>query len=66
MKWLANTEALKPRKFEIKQDPLVGFYLYIFENEKCIRDHLENTQEIAMDVAFEDYNVPKDAWKAIE
>ena len=50
MKWLANTEALKPRKFEIKQDPLVGFYLYIFENEKCIRDHLENTQEIAMDV----------------
>ena len=66
MKWLANPNALKPRKFEIKHDPSVGFYLYVLENDKCICDHLEDTQEIAMNVAFEDYNVPKDAWKAIE
>ncbi|NGX46997.1 MAG: hypothetical protein K1000chlam3_00366 [Chlamydiae bacterium] len=66
MKWLANSVSLKPRCYEIKHDPSVGFYLYVFENDKCIRDHLQDTLEMAMECALEDYGVPKNAWEKIE
>ena len=36
MKWYAKPELLKPRCFEIKEDPSVGFYLYVFEGDKCV------------------------------
>jgi len=66
MKWRAESESLKPRSYEIKHDPLVGFYLYVFEAGQCIRDHLQDSLEIAFEAALEDYDVPKDAWKKIE
>jgi hypothetical protein len=66
MKWRANPKALEPRSFEIKHDPLVGFYLYVFESGKCIRDHLQDTFEIAVESAMEDYDVPEDAWRKVE
>lgn len=65
MKWHAKPETLKSRYFEIREDPSVGFYLYIFENNKCIRDHLQDTLEIAMNCAWDDYGVPKTSWKKI-
>ncbi len=66
MKWRAEPEALKPRSFEIKCDPIVGFYLYVFEEGKCVRDHLQDSFEIAIESALEDYDVPKDAWRKVE
>ena len=66
MKWQANVETLQPRYFVIKEDPCVGFYLYIFENNKCIFDHLQDTFEIAIECAYTDYGVPKNAWKKIK
>ena len=66
MKWRAASESLKPRHYEIKHDPLVGFYLYVFEGDKCVRDHLQDTLEIAIESASGDYGVPKDAWKKVE
>jgi len=66
MKWRATPSKLEPRSFEIKQDPFVGFYLYVFENGKCIRDHLQDSFEIAVESAMEDYDVPKDAWREVE
>lgn len=65
MKWRANYGSLKSRHYEIKQDPYVGFYLYVFEDNKCIRDYLQDTLDIAMECAFEDYGVPKNAWEKI-
>ncbi len=62
MKWLSKPEALRPRRFEIKSDPNAGFYLYVFERDKCLRDHLQDSLENAIDSAFEDYGVPKDSW----
>ena len=64
MKWQATLEN-QLRCFEIKEDPLVGFYLYVFENGKCTNDHLQDTFEMAIESAWEDYNVPKNAWKRI-
>lgn len=66
MTWRANPKTLEPRVFEIKHDPLVGFYLYVFEGGKCIRDHLQDTFEIAVESAMEDYDVPKDSWRKVE
>lgn len=66
MKWRADSESLKPRHYEIKHDPRVGFYLYVFEGAKCVRDHLQDTLEAAIDAALEDYCVPREAWREVE
>ncbi len=66
MKWCADCKSLDPRRYEIKHDPLVGFYLYVFEGGRCARDDLHDTLEIAVQSALEDYGVPKDAWRAVE
>jgi len=65
MKWKAESEALKPYHFLIKHDPSVGFYLYVFEGNKCVRDHLQDAFEIAVNTAFEDYDVPESSWEKI-
>lgn len=66
MKWRADSELLKPRHYEIKHDPFAGFYLYVFEGNRCIHDDLQDTLEIVMECAWEDYKVPKNAWKRVE
>lgn len=66
MKWRARPESLKHRCFEIKEDPTAGFYLYVFEGNKCIYDHLQDRFEIAVECALEDYGLPTDAWGKIE
>jgi hypothetical protein len=66
MKWQVKLDSLTSRYYEIKHDPLVGFYLYVFEDGKCIRDYLQDTLELAMECAWEDFGVPKEAWKKVE
>ena len=66
MKWRTDSKIMKPRHYEIKHDPMAGFYLYVFEGDKCIRDHLQDTLKIAIESALEDYDVPKNAWKKVE
>ena len=63
MPWKANSEFPKPRRYEINHDQSVGFYLYVFEGDKCIRDHFQDTLEMAMECALEEHGVPKNAWK---
>ena len=65
MKWHAKLDSLTPRHYEIKYDPLIGFYLYVFEDGKCIRDYLQDTLDLAMECAWEDCGVPKEAWKKV-
>jgi len=67
MKWIAHIN--KPRKidFEIVYDESVGYYLYVYDsNDIESKDELQDTLEIAMQVAKEDFNVPIDAWKISE
>lgn len=66
MKWLANSESLKPRYYEIECDQYFGFYLYVFDGDKCVYDDLQDTLEIAMECALEDYDVPIAAWKKVK
>lgn len=64
MKWEASSPPFAIR-YEIKYDPMVGFYLYVFEGNKCIHDCLQDTLDLAMECAWEDFGVPKSAWKKI-
>jgi len=66
MKWHANSKALDLRYYEIKHDPSVGFYLYVFEGKKCIRDYLQDTLELAMECALKNFGIPKDVWEKDE
>jgi hypothetical protein len=51
-------------RFEIVQDePEVGVYLYVYDNRQCVRDILQNDVETCIEIAFEDYGVPKDVWQ---
>lgn len=54
------------REFIIEEDlPDVGWYIYVFEKGKCIRDDLQDTLEIAKEVALEDYAVPVSSWTEV-
>lgn len=66
MKWKATFQDIKSRYYEIHYGPAVGFYLYIFENNRCISDYLQDTLELAIECAWEDFGVPKEAWEKIE
>lgn len=66
MQWVAEPSSLKPRRYEIKHDPSAGFYLFVFENDKCIRDHLQDTLEMAIECAWEDHGVSKSEWQKVE
>jgi hypothetical protein len=63
--WRAESQASNSMNFEIKHDPLVGYYLYVFENGKCVREYLQDTLELAIESAFDDYKVPKDIWRKV-
>jgi hypothetical protein len=54
------------REFRIVFDPTVGFYLYIFEGERCIRDYLQDTGDAAIQVSNDMFGVPLSAWKRNE
>ena len=53
--------------FEIVPDePDVGVYLYVYDNSLCIRDVLQNDAKTCIEIAFEDYGVPRDVWQSGE
>ena len=75
MKWSAEIKSPKPLRFIIEQVQMhnvterketAGFYLYVYENERCTHDYLQDTLEMAMTQAFEDFSVPKDVWRKLE
>lgn len=57
----------KNQRFRIEEDLSgIGWYLYVFDrNENCIADHLQDTLEIVIEEAFEEYQVPRNSWTDI-
>jgi hypothetical protein len=76
MKWTAETKTPKARRFVIEKQLLRsltpgeadmdGYYLFVWEEERCLYDYLQDTLEIAMEQALEEFGVPLDAWKRVE
>lgn len=65
MKWIAEPVDLKPRHFVIEHDPSAGFYLYVFEGGRDTHDYLQDTLEAAMEMAEEDFRVPRSEWRKV-
>ena len=64
MKWEAFSGT---RRFVIEHEPLVGFYLFVFENrsdEQCTWDYWQDSLSMAMKQA-EDFGVLASDWKRI-
>ena len=59
MKWRANADSLQPRCYEIKHDPSAGYFLYVFENGKCVRDELQDSLEGAVHLRWNTTTYPK-------
>lgn len=50
--------------FRIEEDlPQVGAYLYVYKNNICIKDYLQNDVEACKEIAREEYGVPIEKWK---
>jgi len=61
---MKQTATYKDQRFEIVEDlPEVGFYLYVYDKyNNCIADFLQNSEIIAKEFAFEEFNIPIDSW----
>ncbi|MGB4101356.1 MAG: hypothetical protein WBK91_05570 [Alphaproteobacteria bacterium] len=66
MEWVADTVTPRSIHCVIKQDTRAGYYLFVWEDGLGIADDLQDDLETAMDVAFERFNVPKEAWRQVE
>jgi hypothetical protein len=65
MKWIARLPSEPTHRFVIEADTAVGFYLYIFDAEKCTHDYLQDTFDAAVRQAEDDYGVPPSEWHQI-
>lgn len=51
------------RRYQIIPDrPEVGVYLYVFEDDRCVADYLQDNLEACLEQATEDFGVPAGAW----
>ncbi len=66
LQWTAESNFLKLWRYEIKYLPVLGYYLYAFENEIRLYTNFQDTWENILECAWEDFNVPKDLWKRDE
>ncbi len=44
------------------QNPIICFYLYIYNGDRCEYDYLQNTIDACKQVAFDDFGVPTNSW----
>lgn len=53
-------------RFEIVEDnPDVGFYLYVYEGDRCIADYLQNDEERCKQFAYKEYGVQPSLWQEV-
>jgi len=64
-KWVSEFTGDSKRKFVIEEDDNVGFYLYIFEGDKCKEDYLQDSFDLAIEQAEEDFGVDPRSWRQI-
>ena len=64
MDYKVFTAEYKGLTFVIKEDlPEVGVYLFIYKDDNCIKDILQDTINICKEVALEEFGVPIEIWK---
>ena len=53
-------------RFEIVEDhPDIGFYLYVYDGNRCIADHIQNDEGTCKRFAYEEYRVEPTLWQEV-
>lgn len=53
--------------FKIEEDyPEVGAYFYVFQDNNCVFDSLQENYSQCIELALELYNIPKEEWVLID
>ena len=63
MKWVAEMDG---RRFVIENAEAVGFYLFVWDHERCIADHLQDSLAMAVAQAQDEYGVPSETWRPLD
>ena len=61
--WKAQINDQPSKRFVIEEDEGIGFYLYVYEGEKCTHDYLQDTFQFAVEIAEEDFGVDPNVWE---
>ena len=40
----------------------IGYYLYVYNGDRCTHDYLQDTLDLARECAFEMFGVPRESW----
>ena len=62
-KWIAESADEPTKRFVIEEEEGIGFYLYVYEGEKCTNDYLQDSFEIVVEQAEEEFGITLNAWK---
>lgn len=62
MRWLSGPDRSN-RRFIIEYDERVGYYLFVFEEESCVRDELQDSFEHALAAAERRFGVARESWR---
>ena len=65
-RWIVECPDRPERKYEIQPDKSdAGFYLYVWQDGRCIKDHLQDSLQAAIDQAATDYGVRPELWQEV-
>ena len=64
-KWVSESDGEPNKRFVIEEEDEVGFYLYVFTGDKCANDYLQDTFDLAVEQAEEDFGVSREAWELV-
>lgn len=63
MVYTKQTVEHQGKRFEIESDkPEVGVYLTVYENGNCIADSLQDSVELCIEYAEQEYGCPRALW----
>lgn len=63
LQWGADSNFLKPWRYEIKYVPALGYYLYAFKNEIRLYTYFQDTWDSILECASKEFGIDKDLWK---
>jgi rhodanese-related sulfurtransferase len=62
---ILETATLENRKFKISYLEGIGFYLYLFEGERCVNDYFQDSVELTKSFAEKEFGLPINSWKTV-
>jgi hypothetical protein len=65
-RWEAKLLGDNSKKILIDEDEVAGFFLYVYDNDKCTYDGLQDTFEFAVEVANEKFGVERSSWIQVD